>query len=505
MKNKKKNKNKLVKIKLRLGDTGSDILRVFEKIKAKKVLFICPRNFTLLSEITFLKKIKSIAKKFGKEIDFVVHQKYFREILTSQKIENFFTIPDEYLEIETEFLAKILGADKVSAEKNKGEKILEEEFSPKGRTAPPKFATRKIEPLDQKKSIRGYVFFTSLFLIILLLGVWLWISPAAKITIKPKISIVPIAQNILVKFVDAEVSKDNEFLPAVTGIFVETEIEDTEVFPSTGRTYDLTNARGFITLFNETSKEKYLIPSRLSTADGAIFRFRENVTIPPKKDNIPGQVSVEIFADEYDEKERPIGERGNIEAGTELFFPALRKESRDLYYGKANKGPLVGGSTLTHYLVAETDFEKAAEILSDRFRIRAIEKLSQEIQNRSNREAKKYILLDDPRLLKIELVEAKFPEELVGQETQTFSVTAKLKLSGIVFDQDEVVVFLKDKMQKTQDHRKKLINIDKNSVQYTLMEYGDLEEDRWLKLSVNMAGVETLNLDANNPTAREWR
>ena len=36
---------------------------------------------------------------------------------------------------------------------------------------------------------------------------------------------------------------------------------------------------------------------------------------------------------------------------TELIFPALRSESRELYYARANKGPLVGGSTLIHYFI----------------------------------------------------------------------------------------------------------------------------------------------------------
>ncbi len=91
-------------------------------------------------------------------------------------------------------------------------------------------------------------------------------------------------------------------------------------------------------------------------------------------------------------------------------------------------------------------------------------------------------------LLTAELISAAYPTEMVNEETQTFSVKATLKLSGVVFDQDAVVKALSEKMIKNQDDRMKLLTIDQNSVDYSVMQMDNFEEKKWIKLSVNIVG-----------------
>lgn len=496
---------KFIKVALTSGDTAAHILGIFEKTDAKKIVFICPRNYSPLSDMAFLKKLKEAAKEHKKKLAFVSPQQFAREALKSQKFQTYSKVVKEIEEGE-EMKVKAF-YDSVEATKNvEKEKEIVKKLSTKSSDAP-KFEMHKIENADNPKPIRGKIFFGFLAIILILVGVWVWISPKAVITIKPKVSVLPVTQNILVTFPETELRAEDEFLPQVQGIFTQTEVAGTETFPSTGRSYDLTNARGKVTLFNETTKPKFLIPSRLSTVDGVIFRFNENVTIPPHDADGPGRAVIEIVADEYDEAGKPIGDRGNIVAGTELFFPALREGIRELYYARANKGPLVGGSTLTHYFIEEGDFEAVEETLVETFRVRGTEYLRNEIKNRSEREGKKYVLLDDPRLLTHELLEATFPDFLIGEETQTFDVTAKLKLAGIVFDQTEVSEFLAEKLRQTQDHRKKLLHIDGTSANYRVLDAEHLpsEEGQWIKLSVEMQGVEMLDIDSDSEDAREWR
>jgi hypothetical protein len=496
---------KYVKITLSPGDSVAHIMGIFSKIKTPKIIFICPRNYSLLSDITFLKKIQKTAQEQEKEIAFVSPQKFARDALKIQKISTYSTITKEIQEGSEKKIKDFY--DSIKATKNiQQEKEIIKKLSHKS-SQTPKFEMHKIEGERNEKPLRGKIFFGFLCIILILVAIWMWISPKAIISLKPKISIAPIMQNIMVVFPETELQPEDEFLPQIQGIFTQTEVTGTETFPSTGRRYDLTNARGKVTLFNETSKPKFLIPSRLSTVDGTIFRFSENVTIPPHDGQIPGRSAIDIVADEYDEDGNPIGNRGNIEAGTELFFPALREESRELYYARANKGPLVGGSTLTHYLLAEGDFEGIRETLISTFRVRGTEYLRDEIKNRSQREGKSYVLLDDPRLLKHELLEANFSDYLVGDEVQTFDVMAKLQLAGVVFDQTEVTQFLTKKLRQTQDHRKKLLHIDENSASYRVLDadHISLEKGQWVKLSVEMQGVEMLDIDSDSPDAREWQ
>ncbi len=490
----------VLKLGLRLSDGVSDILGLFKKTTVQKIIFICPRNLTLLTDVSFLKKVKTAASEAGIAISFVCEQKFVRDILNSQKLTTHTKVPKELEDEPKKNLSNF--SDKIVAKKN--EATPSRNIPVKKEKSHPDFATQKIQK-SAGKPIRGKVFFAFLAVIVVLVGVWFFISPRAVIKLKSKISVVPIIQNILVQFPDANIPENNKTLPKIDGIFVQTEVSGTEVFPATGRRYDLTNAKGKVVLFNETSKPKIFVPSRLQSPDGAIFRFANRVEVPPRTPEGAGQLVVEIVADEYDGEGKPIGGRGNIEAGTELFFPGLRDVSRELWYARANRGPLVGGSTLTHYFIGEDDFKKVKEILTETFRVRGIEQLQTEIRNRSIREKNHYVLLDDPRLLVMNLLDAGFPENLMGQEVQTFEVSASLQMSGIVFDQTEVAEFLGGKLRSTQDHRKKLISIDENSANYQVLDSEQLNDDKWIKLSVEMQGIETLDLDSESPTAREWR
>ncbi len=511
---------KALKIRLKARNTATEIAEAITTPSQGKLIFICPRNFPILAEIAVLKKIKATAQKAEKEILFIAMQKWIRDMLLGQNIPVEAKCPKQYLDTETVSIDDLVKKESTPAKKNKTtftltpptpepetNKVVAKETPPKPTkkaTPPPQFSTQKIEPRSGQ-SIRGIFFFLLLGFILLLGAILLWISPKATISIKPKISVIPVTQNIIVRLPGADIPQDERIVPAVEGIFVETEISGSETFPSTDKKYDLTNATGKVTLYNETNRPKYLVPSRLSTDEGVIVRFGKNITVPPKTNQTPGTLVVEVKADEYDSDGQPIGARGNIAAGTDLFFPALRPDSRELYYARANQGPLVGGSTLTHYYVNRDDFGAAKTLLHDMFRTRAVERLQQEMEGRSAREGKKYVLLDRSELTRTELTDVFFPEHLVGSESQTFTASASLKLYGLVFDQTEVARLLTEKARAIQDHRKKLLHMDPQSAQYRVLNANDLENSKWVKLSVSMLGVETLDFNAPSPFAHEWR
>jgi len=490
-------------ISLKDSDSVKDILQVVKHVSTDKIVFICPRHFAILSDTSFLKKLKEVEETEQKELSFVVFQKFVRDSMKAQDLKVYSVIPTEFIDTERQEVKDILNGKPKKEAPIKNEEDARVAFT--STKTKPVFATHKIENEGRRKPIRGKIFFAFLIVIVLLIGTWAWISPRATVTLKLKVSVIPVTQNVIITLPEADVSDKEKNLPMVDGIFVETEVIGTEIFPSTGRRYDLTDAHGKVTLMNETKYEKFLLPSRLATEDGMIFRFEDKVVIPPRNEDGAGRFVVEIRADQYDEEGKPIGERGNIQAGTDFIFPALRSASRELYYARANKGPLVGGSTLTHYFIEEGDFESVRELLVEKFRVQGIDQLRTEIENRSEREKGKYVLLDDPRLLNTETVSFEFPEDLVGQEVQTFEVPAHVRLRGIVFDQSQVANFLTEKLRATQDHRKKLIKIDPVSAQYRVMESEFFEEGKWVKLSVEMQGVETLDIDSDSISAREWR
>ncbi len=496
-------KNQKLKIHLKSGNTAADVLTFLKTTESTDICFIVDRDFLLITELVFLKRLRQAVLKSKKNIIFVTPKTYFHQCLNKHK----FTVqgyePEEYEGVEGQSLSHFFG--KIEAQKNvfEAKKI---DAKPKVQnTSKPQFLTRKIENLTQEKSLRGVYFFVLLIIIGGLGSVFFVISPQAEIVIKPRISTSEVTQNIVVGLPDAQFASSDKNLPKIQGIRVETEVSDTQTFPSTGRTYELTNARGKVTIFNETEEPKYLLPSRLASEDGVILQMQGDVTVPPRVEGKPGEATVEVIAFEYDADEKPIGSRGNIDAGTELYFPALRKETRELYYAKANQGPLVGGSTLTNYFVGETDAELAQPILEDSFRIRATENLKEELAKRSDREDKAYILLEQGELLTSELLSYEYDDTQTGQPLQAFEVKGALKMSGLVFDQSAIVKILSEKIKENQDHRKKIIEIDQNTVEYRVLETEDFVEKGWVKLSVTMGGVETLDFEAQNQFARDWQ
>lgn len=495
---------KYIKIQLGAGDRAKDVLQILQDLQESNVLFSAQGDCPIITESSFLREVKKIAKSKNKKIVFATRKTYFKDLLTKEKFTVYDKMPDTYAELPARKISEFLGT--VAAKKNTAKKSESSiAFAPKSKGELPKFTTHKIDPYPTQRPVRGFFFFLFLFLILLLVFVFFWISPSAEIVLKPRINSVPITQNIVIALPDADIPDEEQNLPIVSGIFVQNKIQGSETFTTLDRKYQLTNATGEVTLFNETAKPKFLVPSRLASPEGYIFRFTEEVTIPPRSGDEPGRLVVSVVADEYDEKDRPIGELGNIDAGTDLIFPALRKELQELYYAKANRGPLVGGSTLVQYFMGEEDIEKAKPVLIDTFRIRAKAGLETELQQRSNREGTEYILVSHPDLLPYDLIDFVAPEEQVGEERRTFELSGELILYGLVFDRRQVVDLLREKLKENQDQKKKLLRLDPTSFEYRILKIEEFEEGKWVKLSVSIQGVETLDIEAENTIALEWR
>ncbi len=531
-----------LKIKVGIHDSLKDVIQCIAQSNTQKIVFQCERGVVLFSDIAALKKIKQEAETHSVECVFITSQEFVRKILEFQKFTVFSSIEEYGEDTETPWMAlshwkEIHTKPKHVQEENKDESfpsIVQKEESNEDiqlddeegdSTVSSSFEVRTIDD-DIKKPKRGIIFFLGVFLIALLVFLILWLSPRAVVFIKPEVSVVPLTQNFLIQLpLPDGVDTGTVLLPTIRGIYVENEVQETQTFPTTGKEYDLTNAYGSVTLYNETTSPKFLVPSRLSTTDGVIFRFSEEVTIPPKVGDTPGSIIVNVVADPYDADGNPIGHRGNIPAGTELFFPALRDDLREIFYGIANRGPLVGGSTLTHYFMADDDIAKTREFLEESFRHRALQKLKEEVEARSLREGKNYILLDHPALLQTEIIEESFPEELVGQAIETFDVYVNLKLQGIVFDQGEIIEFLKSKAEEVQDERKKLLYVDPVSANYAVLPTLELivatnnteteeqeaqprkyvNEINQVKISVQMKGIEMYDFYASSLDSEEWR
>ncbi len=105
------------------------------------------------------------------------------------------------------------------------------------------------------------------------------------------------------------------------------ELEDSEVVPSSGTTHVETKASGSITVYNSysASSVKLIKNTRFETPDGLIFRTPSEVVIPGKKGSVPGQVTVMVVAD-------AVGEKYNVGPIGKFTVPGLTS-SPDMYTG----------------------------------------------------------------------------------------------------------------------------------------------------------------------------
>lgn len=502
-----------LRVQLREGDKIEDILKLFQTHRAKTFYLEIPKSFPLASDVSFLKELKKSATEHEKTFTLITSRSFFQGLFKSQEIDFFPSwkeAPEEIQESKIKYLSDLRGNFQAKTNTAKAKKIKEaqeEENKEEAPTATPLFSKKRIENSTAERSLRGHVFFGFLLLLGLLGILYYWISPSATIYVKPKISLLPFTQNVVVTVSGRQSPENDKNLPQIPAVYVDTILEGEENFPSGRVEYEVTNAKGKVTIYNESPEPKFLVPSRLLAPNGSIFRFKEDITIPPAEGSIPGELVVEIEADPFmnEDPQKPIGQFGNIEAGTDLVFPALSEALQEVYYAKANKGPLVGGSTLARYFVAEEDFERARVSFQSVFRNRGIEELEQEIAKRSEREGRRYIIIDDPRLLKSELVELEMPEDLLGQEVQTFALQGKVRVYGIVFDQSEVMKHLEKRLEKTQDKRKELMKLDDSSIRYRVLDAESLDTEGWVKLSISISGIEFLNAEAKTDEAEKWR
>lgn len=287
-----------IKIKLTKSDRIKEILGVisqseippFDKTQGKqKIIFSCEGNIPLLVDSRALKRIAKTASENNKEIEFISSRKFIRGILKNANFTTYSSCPADYADLEEKTLEETYIRQSLP-KKNKAETqnpaklvVVKKIKEIEAETLENSFEKHKIHNPGRKKTSRSMIFFTLILILFLLGGIILWVTPKAKITIKPKLSPIPIIQNVIISLPNSEIPEIDEDLPTIAGVFIGSRISGTETFTASGRRYDIESAHGKVTLFNETNKPKFLVPSRLSTEDGLIFRFKKEVTIPAKK------------------------------------------------------------------------------------------------------------------------------------------------------------------------------------------------------------------------------
>lgn len=368
---------------------------------------------------------KPIAKSMGRIVDLRGIKDIKKPVIETDTEEEF-EIPEN---LKSEFEEpEIKHKEEFSAEPK-----IEDEFFYKERISEEKiFAEPLPERIQKERKKRHFKIsrkkiFSAILIIIGLLAlafVVYFVLPHAQIVINPKKEKVQFETNILV---DKDINSTNIETSEIAGQLVETEKMVSKEFPSTGEKDVSQKAIGKIIIYNQysSSPQTLVKTTRLKSKDGKIFRLTSTVTIPGATINegqiTPSTKEVEVEADE-------AGVEYNI-GPADFTIPGFEGTPKySAFYGKSTQA-MSGGAKGKMKVATQNDISGAIEIVKLELKDVAIADFKTVIPAGLK-------LLDDAQVLSVVESSSNLKANQAGEK---FIVTVKVKVSGIVFNENDAL------------------------------------------------------------------
>lgn len=491
---------------------------IFDRLQAKTsktVYLVVPKRSVLFQSIINVKILSRKASDIDKKIAFVTKDKSGIFFANKCNIKVYDSVSEDKKELNAEDISEPLTETlddvkfgfsrgrptKTEHEKKSISEITEEKLQEPFVIRVRKFLregvkNRKKKNTRPKSSVFNRPVFASMivasaFLLFLITYIAL---PNATVVIKP--NLVPISERVRVTLLDSEKnenllrSADSREVPSypINPGFLEKTID----FKATGVDPDAPRSTGSITILNKESDNVALIPdTRFVTSDGVIFRIKNYVALYGGSEAAPSTATVEVYAAEADINGLPIGSKGNIKDGTELYVLNFDETRRKTFYALAN-GNFEGGITSDERIVTEADIE-AAKAMAAKELTEEITNLLADIVREQNREnGTNLTFLEDREAINLGEAEVFIGEDIVGRKVDVFQATARIQASGVAFDRDEFLEILRDKITLRQSPDKTLTEIDEEGVTYNVVSVDF--ENGITEVDAQISGVEKFNL-----------
>ncbi|MDR2416060.1 MAG: hypothetical protein LBD75_05670, partial [Candidatus Peribacteria bacterium] len=312
---------------------------------------------------------------------------------------------------------------------------------------------------------KRYVFVLIFFFETLLIGLILWliislILPSAKITLKSA--------------EDSEVLIYNfRYYPAQETGFLQTSrylnipyytgsIDyKYDLIISTANIKHITNpSKGYIKIYNSKPQSYSLVATtRFITADGLVFRARDDFTIATGSQKYPSETVISVQADEKDEQNQIIGIRGNIPMHTQMRIKNLNES----YYLKELWAESIesfqGGTTQSIGSVTDKDIA----ILTG--------KLIEQVYKQKMNIVNQYFSIPDGILLPFEsITTTSFNEILVeqkeGVDTPTVKGTAYITYTFHYIYRKDLLKAFTTYLNERPSEKIQILSIDKSSIKF---------------------------------------
>ncbi len=295
-----------------------------------------------------------------------------------------------------------------------------------------------------------------------------FVLPTVTIAISPEVKIErPIERVVLADSSrnSAEIAVSSS--PMVATSPISTEIELTKTYVTSGVSSKGSNAQGSIVIHNDGDQTQLLIAkTRFRSPDGYIFRIPAAVSVPGK-----GTVTTQVVADPLDDKGLVTGAKGNLPADTRFTLPALKGTYKDLIYA-VNPQPFTGGVTEAIKVLTQEDIDKSALDIINEINKVAIQKLEERVAQQNQSANTRLILVKDPKVVQTK-VESNSVQDgaKVNDVRDNFQVYAKVKVSSVTFERNDMMKILDRKLSSLLNPDMKIATVDYNGLDLQFVDY----------------------------------
>ena len=357
--------------------------------------------------------------------------------------------------------------------------------------------TSKLQSMGVLSLPRVRIYALVFFSVLLFGFVILRLLPSAEVRVRPRDDFVSQTANIFLVQSGAVLLDLPPKVRTMPLIPLTVHAHRSITFDQISKEFIGTSAATTMTIVNTTGETySFRKGTRLSNHAGMIFRTLDPLNVPPKS-----EVHVRTKADDTDLYGEIIGERGNVPAGVRWDFLGLATEERLLVYGE-NREDVKGGTTGYRTVLHEQDLEIARKRIEDELLSIANQLIDEErtLRNAEN-PGRKLELLAYPELTLITYENFIMPTQFLGEQVNSIPVEGGISYTVFAYDSQAILQILTPLFAAHVREGKELLtetlNLENLKVYVTPPWDDDL---RWIKLTVDLTGVEQYVLDPLSPS-----
>lgn len=254
----------------------------------------------------------------------------------------------------------------------------------------------------------------------------------------------------------------------ISGKIIETEISGNKKAQTTGKKDVGDPAKGEVTVFNKTLKEKTFSTGTQIVANNLKFTLDGNVTVASATDT---GTSLDYGTSKANVTAVDVGTAGNLPAGTNYTF----KDFSDASYFAKNEKDFSGGSSREVEVVAKSDQDKLTSSLTDELTAQAKDNLSSRVGSEEK-------IID--KTLSSQVKQKKFDKD-VGAEAKEVNLSLTISFKVMAFSQKDV----KEKfLQVAESSKPENYDLDRESAKIDIADV-QVKKDGSANLRVNFSGA----------------